>query len=180
MPRRRRPDLEPEILLADVREQERRANRAIDPGYNAKVRRRDEMPINDGFMPILDEKQRRLAYFKEKGVRFDEGLLAFMMERCDRTRIVPVHDADGNQLVRDGRRVFLLRRVGCRVYMTQEEIAKDHGCSRQHVNEQIQLMKEHDFIVNWGHGWYEFDASLCWRGDLPVRREYAAQQRVRD
>ena len=79
MPRRCRPDLEPEILLADVREQERRANSAIDPGYNAKVRRRDEMPINDGFVPILDEKQRRLAYFKERGVRFDEGKLCLCL-----------------------------------------------------------------------------------------------------
>ncbi len=102
------------------------------------------------------------------------------MTAASGTRIVPVLDAGGNQLVRDGRRVFLLRRVGCRVSMTQEEIAKDHGCSRQHVNEQIQLMKEHIFIVNWGHGWYEFDASLCRRGELPVRREYPAPHRVRD
>jgi hypothetical protein len=41
-------------------------------------------------------------------------------------------------------------------------------------------MREAYFIVNWGHGWYEFDAALCWRGPLAVRRAYIREQRVRD
>ena len=64
--------------------------------------------------------------------------------------------------------------------MTQEEIAQQLGCSRQHVNEQIRKMKEHGLIVNQGHGWYEFAAILCWRGDLDVQAAYRRQQPVRD
>jgi len=64
--------------------------------------------------------------------------------------------------------------------MTEDEIAKAYGCSRSHVVKHVALMRDEYFIVNWGHGWYEFDAALCWRGPLSVRRAYIQVQRIRD
>jgi hypothetical protein len=64
--------------------------------------------------------------------------------------------------------------------MTQEEIGRQHGRSRQHVNEQIGQMKKFGLIVNKGEGWYEFDARLCWRGDFKIQKAYREIQIVRD
>ena len=181
MSRTRRPDLEPEILLPDGRGQLRKANDAIDPGWHIfKVRRRGERPIIDGFTPIMNEKQKQLRNIKQSGVSLDEGLIAFMMESCTQASVTRVIKENGEQETRDGNLVFRLTRVGCRVYMTQKEIAQQLVCSRQHVNEQIKKMKEHCLIVNQGHGWYEFAAILCWRGDLDIQAAYRKQQPVRD
>ena len=181
MPRRPRPDLQPEILLPDTREALRRANEAVGIEYNVpRVRRRGERPINDGFLVIMDAKQRRLREIKLSDGKLDEGLVAFMMESCTLASVTRVLDENGEQQVRDGCLVFRLTRVGCRTYLTQEEIANWRRCSRQHVNEQIGKMKLHGLIVNQGHGWYEFDANLCWCGNLDIQAAYRQQQPVRD
>ena len=181
MPRRPRPDLQPEILLPDTREALRRANEAAGTGYNVpRVRRVGEKPINDGFLVIMNAKQRWLREIKRSGGKLDEGLVAFMMENCAIARAGPVRDENGDHVVRDGYLVFRLTQVGCRIYMNQEGIAEQYGCSRQHVNEQIGRMKHHGLIVNQGHGWYEFDANLCWRGNLDIQAAYRQQQPVRN
>lgn len=181
MSRPRRSDLTPEILLPDDREQRRKANEVIDREWRIpKVRRRGERPIIDGFTPIMNEKQRQLKAIKQSGFKLDEGLVAFMMESCTQTTVTRVMNENGEQETRDGNLVFKLTRVGCRVYMTQEEIARQYGCSRQHVNAEIKKMKEHSLIVNSGNGWYEFAAVLCWRGDLDVQAAYRSQQKVQD
>ena len=64
--------------------------------------------------------------------------------------------------------------------MTQEAIGKLYGRTRQHINQQIGLMKQYGLIVNQGEGWYEFDACLCWRGDFKIQKAYREVQRVRD
>ena len=128
----------------------------------------------------MDEKQRQLGRIRENGGKLDEGLVAFMMEACAKTAVAPVLDDDRNQVVKDGQLVYRLIRVGCRIYMTQMQIALRYGCSRQHVCNQIRQMKEHGLIVNSGNGWYEFAAVLCWRGDLDVQAAYRGQQKVRD
>ncbi len=76
--------------------------------------------------------------------------------------------------------MYTLRTVGCRVYLTQDEIAQRYGRSRQHVIEHIKKMKLHGLIVNQGRGWYEFNAYLCWRGDFQIQKAYRERQRVRD
>ena len=181
MPRPRHPDAEPEILLLDDREKRRLANGAVGTGWSVpRVRRDGEFPIKDGFTPIMDEKQRQLRWIKNNGGKLDEGLVAFMMENCAKSLKAPVLDRNRNQVLRDGYLVFRLTRVGCRIYMTQAQIAQLYRCSRQHVSNQIRQMKEHGLIVNCRNGWYEFAAILCWRGDLDVQAAYRNQQRVRD
>ena len=181
MPRPRRRDVEPEILLRDDREQRQLANDAVaEIWYVNKVRRRGDQPVKDGFMLNMDEKQRQLRAAKRNGAKLDEGLVAFMMENCAQAHVAPILDENGDKLVRDGFRVCRLVRVGCRVYMTQEQIADLYGCRRQHVNEQISMMNQYGLIVNKGLGWYEFAAVLCWRGDLDIQASYREQQRVRD
>ncbi len=181
MPRRQRRDVEPEIMLPDDRQQRQKANDAVDAGWKVpKVRRDGEFPIKDGFIPIMNEKQRQLRRIKQNGGKLDEGLVAFMMESCAKTTKVSVLDGNRIQVIKDGQLVFRLTSVGCRIYMTQVEIALQYGCSRQHVSRQISQMKEHGLIVNSGNGWYEFAATLCWRGDLDVQSAYRNQQKVRD
>ncbi len=181
MPRARHSDLEPEVLLPDDRDQRRIANTAVGEGWNVpRVRRNGHTPINDGFTPIMDEKQRQLRWIRQAGGKLDEGLVAFMMESCAKTLKAPVLDKNGEQQIKDGNLVFRLIRVGCRIYMTHEQIALQYGCSRQHVTNQIKQMKDHSLIVNNRNGWYEFAATLCWRGDLDVQAAYRQQQRVRD
>ena len=149
MSRPRRRDVEPEILLRDDREQLHRANDAVaETWYINKVRRQGDQPVKDGFMLIMKEKQRQLRAVKRCGAKLDEGLVAFMMENCALAQVAPILDENGDQLVRDGFRVCRLVRVGCRVYMTQQQIADLYGCRRQHVNEQISMMNQYGLIVN--------------------------------
>ena len=181
MSRKQRPDPEPEILLPDRRALVHRANEALDHNhYVNKVRRRGENPISDSWLVLMDELRRRLAECRECEVGIDEALLLYMIQHCDMTATSPKRDDNDEPIVMHGCQVLILRRVGCRVRMKQEEIARALGRSRQHVNTQIAKLREWHFIVNWGKGWNEFDASLCWRGDLDVYNVYAEQQRVRN
>ena len=180
MPRRPRPDIEPEIVLPDNREQETRANQAIDDDWRARVYPRGERPINDDWTVKPMELQRRLARLRSIKAGINEGLLHFMMEHCDLASTVPKLDANGAPEFRNGGRVVVLRRIGCRLTMTQEEIATRYGIHRGTVNKQIKTFKQHNLIVNSGNRWYEFDAALCWRGNLSICRAYQRQQRARD
>jgi len=177
----RRSDYQPKILLPDKREALLRANRDVGNGYTvSRVRRDGEQPIKDGFTPIMNAKQRWLRPIKRNGGKLDEGLVAFMMESCATAYAAPVLNRDGEQEIEDGFLVYRLTRVGCRIYKTQDQIAREYICSRQHVNKQIGMMKGHGLIVNKGHGWYEFAAILCWRGNLDYQRAYRDQQLLRD
>jgi biotin operon repressor len=180
MPRPQRRDVEPEILLPDVREQERIANDAIDDDHRAKVRPVDYRPVIDGWTNIFDRTDEMLKFVRRRGVKLDEGLVSFMMRHCARAAVIPVLDQQRQPVTRDGCIVYVLRTVGCRVYLTQDEIAQRYGRSRQHVIENIKTMKLYGLIVNQGQGWYEFDARLCWRGDFQIQKAYREQQRVRD
>ncbi len=180
MPRRPRPDVEPEILLPDVREPERQANDAIGDQYRAKVRPVDYRPIVDGWTNIFDRTEETLSFARRNGGIIDAGLVFFMMRHCAMASASPVRGENNQLVLRDGCIVHQLRRVGCRVYMTQEAIGNQYGRSRQHVNTQIGEMKKFGLIVNRGVGWYEFDARLCWRGDFKIQKAYREIQIVRD
>ena len=180
MPRRQRRDIQPEILLPDVRVPERQANDAIGSGYRAKVRPVGYQLVVDGWTNIFDRTEETFIFIKRNGGNIDEGLVFFMMRHCAMAAASPVTDVNNQPVTRDGCIVHRLRRVGCRVYMTQEEIGRQYGRSRQHVNEQIGQMKKFGLIVNQGLGWYEFDARLCWRGDFKLQKAYREIQIVRD
>ncbi len=180
MPRRQRHDLRPEILLPDVRQQERQANRAIDDLHLAKVRRRGEHPVTDGWTNIFDRTIEILRSIRCKETSVDLGLALFMMLNCSKAIVAPITDEHNEPVTRDGCIVYRLLSVGCRINMTQEEIAERYAFTRTHVNRQIMLMKKHGLIVNQGRGWYEFDANLCWRGDFKIQKAYREIQTVRD
>ena len=127
MPRRPRPDIEPEIVLPDNMEQEARANQAIDDDWRARVYPRGERPINDDWTVKPMELQRRLARLRSIKAGINEGLLHFMMEHCDLASTVPKLDANGAPEFRNGGRVLVLRRIGCRLTMTQERSDDDQA-----------------------------------------------------
>ncbi len=89
-------------------------------------------------------------------------------------------DPKTHQPVRKGgKALYRLRRVGCRVYMTHEEIARQVRCSRSYASKQLRLLYDIGIIVNKakrsdsrGESWQEFDADLCWNGAWGVWREY--------
>jgi hypothetical protein len=180
MPRRHRQDVQPEILLPDVREPERQANDAIGNEYRARVRPTDYRLVVDGWTNTFDRTEEVFQSIRRTGEYIDEGLVSFMMRNCAMASASPVKDRNNQPVLRDGFIVHRLQRVGCRVYMIQEEIGSQYGRSRQHVNEQIGQMKKHGLIVNQGGGWYEFDARLCWRGDFKIQKAYREIQRIRD
>ena len=180
MPRIQRPDVQPEILLPDVRLPERQANDAIGSGYRAKVRPVGYRLVVDGWTNIFDRTEEATKSIRLNGGSIDEGLVFFMMRHCAKAAASPVTDGNNQLMIRDGFILHRLLRVGCRIYMTQEEIGRQYGCSRQHVNEQIGQMKKYGLIVNKGEGWYEFDARLCWRGDFKLQKAYREIQIVRD
>lgn len=180
MPRRFRHDVQPEILLPDVREPERQANDAIADAYRAKVSPADYRLVVDSWTNIFDRTEEMLKFIRRNGVPIDEGLVFFMMRHCAKAAASPVRDGNNQPVLRDGFIVHRLRRVGCRIYMTQETIGRLYGRTRQHINQQISLMKKYGLIVNQGEGWYEFDARLCWRGDFKIQKAYREIQTVRD
>jgi hypothetical protein len=180
MPRRQRHDYEPEILLPDVREPQRQANDAIGNNYRATVRNIDEHLIVDTWTSIFGRTENILISIRDTSLKVDEGLVSFMMRHCAKAISSPVLNEDNQQLLQDGFIVHRLRRVGCRIYMSQEAIGIRYGRSRQHVNQQIRLMKQFGLIVNQGDGWYEFDARLCWNGDFKIQKAYREIQTVRD
>jgi len=180
MPRRPRQDIQPEILLPDVREPERQANEAIGNEYRARVHPVDYRPVVDGWTNTFDRTEEAFKFIRRNGGNIDEGLVFFMMRHCAMAAASSIRDGNNQPVLRDGFIVHRLRRVGCRIYMTQEEIGRQYGRSRQHVNEQIGQMKKYGLIVNQGEGWYEFDAHLCWRGDFKIQKAYREIQIVRD
>ena len=181
MPRPIRADLEPEILLPDISEQQRRATGAIDQErYRAIVYNRNSSIGRDPRFYVFNRIEAHLQECRASRAGIDEGFLYMMMGRCDLAVTREQRDSDGEPIRRDGLFVHRLVRVGCRVRMTQYELGHRYGKGRQFANEQIAKLGYWYFIVNQGRGWYEFAASLCWRGNLGSCAAYREVQRVRD
>ena len=182
MPRTSRDDLEPEILLPDTLEQQRLAAGAIDDTqYGVQVYPRHQSIGREPRMYIFNNRLNvRLRECREYNNKVNEGLLLFMMLHCDLADVREKRDKNGVLVIVDGSIVNRLVRVGCRIHMTQVKIADQYGVTRPYVNRQISILKDWYFIVNSGNGWYEFDASLCWCGNLTYCAAYREVQRARD
>ena len=180
MPRRPRPDIEPKILVPNVSAQQRVVNEAIDDRHSAKVRRLGEPPIRDGWMIVVDELERRLDLFRNRKTPIPASFLYFLVAHCEMAHVVSKLDADGKPETQDDNDVMILRRVGCRVRMTERQMADSFNKSVSTIERYVSTLKEHGFIINSGRGWIELDASLCWRGNLTFHKAYIAVQRVRD
>ncbi len=181
MPRHPRDDLEPEILLPDVAVQQRRAAGVIDEQFRAVVYDPSNAIGREPRITIFrDRLEFRLQDCRANKAGIDEGFLSMMMHRCELAQTRERRKQNGDPMFRNGLLVCRLVRVGCRVRLTQEELANIYGKSRQFANNQIRILKDWYFIVNQGRGWYEFDASLCWCGGLGICAAYRKIQRVRD
>lgn len=181
MPRPVRDDLEPEITLPDAGEQHRRATDAIDQTrWRAIVYDRTSLIGREPRRVVFGRLETRLRECREMEVGLDEGFMHMMMQHCDLAETRPVRDAAGTHGRRNGLLVYRLIRVGCRVRVTQAELARRYGRCRGFANEQIGKLRDWYFIVKQGRGWYEFAATLCWRGDLATCAAYREVQRVRD
>jgi hypothetical protein len=181
MPRHPRDDLEPEILLSDTNEQQRLATGVIDQDhFRVQVYDRNQAIGRERRIYFFDAFDHRLQQCRDDGIKLDEGLLNFMMRQCELADVRVKRNPGGDPIVQDRQIVHRLVRVGCRMRMTQDHIASRFGLSRQTVNQRIGIFRDWYFIVNQGRGWYEFDATLCWRGNLAICAAYREVQRVRD
>ncbi len=181
MPRHQRNDLEPEILLSDTNEQQRLVTSVIDgDNYRALVYDRNQAIGRESRLYLFGTLDTRLQACRDDGVKIDEGLLNFMIRQCDLAEVRIKKDASREPIIQDGLTVNRLVRVGCRIRMTQDQIAKQYRLSRQTVNQQIALFRKWYFIVNYGRGWYEFDANLCWSGNLAICAAYREVQHNND
>lgn len=180
MPRRPRDDIQPEIQLPDISEQLQRARDVVGANCSvvvfdrsSPIGRESRLTVFDG---TLENRLRDCRAFK---VGIDEGFLNMLIHSCEQADVRNRRNANGDPVYENGLRVLRLVRVGCRVRATQEALAAQYARNRQWVNRQISLLKEWGFIVNWGNGWYELDANLCWKGNLSYCAAYREVQRVR-
>jgi hypothetical protein len=128
MPRRRRDDYEPRLLLpAELRAAQQRASDAVAAqGFGATAWPKGQR-LSDGWTMTFDETKRVISRLRQTGVPLDFGLLHWLMQCCPKA----VEAADPSQAnVPDGRTRVILKSVGCRVYMTQQQIAVEFRCSR--------------------------------------------------
>jgi hypothetical protein len=181
MPRQPRDDFEPRILLPDTSAEQRLARDAIDDvRYNTLVYDKTQPIGREGRMTIFDAFNDRLQELRDMGIKLEEGLLNFMIQQCVLADSRIARDSHGNAIAKGELFEHRLVSVGCRMHMTQVQIANQYGLDRTTVGKHIKMYRDWYFIVNSGQGWYEFDAALCWRGDIARCAAYREVQIVRD
>ena len=79
---------------------------------------------------------------------------------------------DGKPVLRDGRIVHRLLRIGCRVYAKQHHLAASIGRDRKVVNARLMLMREHGIVWRVADGWLELNPHLVWCGPIAHRTGY--------
>src|SRR4051812_34396606 len=84
MANRPRPDLRPRIVLPDTTEDQKAAGRAISPHRRAMVF--DANTKLDEHFRVFDHLITKLNVLRRRGVTLDEGLMYWMMARCDIAR----------------------------------------------------------------------------------------------
>lgn len=174
MPRQQRTDLQPIIYLPDTGEASRRANEAVGGGFRAFVYPDGGRGIR--FRKHYDSFDAWINFLRGEGETIDHEVMDFMLAHLSFADARPRPDEQPDEA---GRIPYTLFKPGCRVEMTQEEIAKGLGCSSEKVRVAIKQMKSCFIIVNWGKGWYEFDAGFVWMGNEQVRLAYQNVQEKR-
>lgn len=178
MSRQERPDLRPTVFLPDTGSDQQIVNEVL--GQNRRARVRVTGQRFERFITVYEAMDQRLDDIRRTtNPPLDEKVLNVMLSRCAQARttmLTGVRQPPDTPIDQVAHR---FQSVGCRVHMTQKQIADIAYCSRDHVSRQIQILREHGIIVNWGRGWYEFDALFVWRGDYELRNAYLDVQRHR-
>lgn len=179
--RLRHPPLDVEIVISDVSKEQSKVDGVLGEDYLAKVYRKGNWPLKSEWLCITDEFYDRLHICKQHKTGINCELALFLTREVTQAKATQVRDAKGLPL-RDtlGGLILILHRSGCHVYMTHDKIAQKYGFCRPFITEQLNLLKEWGFIVNFGHGWIEFDCNLVWRGKLDWLSGYRRVQRIHE
>lgn len=175
MPRKPRPDLEPECVIRDLAPIEKEAKKAA-AAFDVNIRAYEKAPSSYGSFCFLYEGFYKaidliLAGKKKLPKGAPDFEFAFRLTGLvDLARFSQLKDM--KQPAPAGCIWIKMLAVGSRVTMTHEAIASRLGYSRPFVTEHIQRLKDCGIIVNWGNGWVEFDARLLWRGNTQLRNAY--------
>ena len=164
MPRRPRPDLEPEIWIDDTSEEQEYMRPYLrQRGKRAFVYRDD--PSRQAFIGsfVLFDSTELKSLIECSGIeqkQFDHNVIHRLLDLTRRSEIERV-----SLEMKDGKVRVSLRIVGCRAHFKSEsQLAVSLGRSRSYVQEQLRLFKEADVITRAGHGWCDLNANVAWRG----------------
>ena len=175
MPRPQRVDIQPLIIVPDIRLHKEAASNVVPNEFTVSVSRRGPHP-HGGFHITTAAYYGYLELLRQDGISLPFDLLTLLMGRIEYARSVPIPPNDLSTQPPAGMMVVRVDEVGCRVWMTQAEMGEALGVCRATIIEKLKILKNHDLIENWGHGWVELSAYFVWKGDESLRREYAKQQ----
>jgi hypothetical protein len=168
MPRPIRHDLKPEIWLDDNSEDETAAQKYVRKGRRVRVYNDDKKRLAyiSKFLHLdpefLDDLRHELG---PDSKYFDGNLVLKLLTFVSRSKIEPVRDKDHQIVVRDGKQRWRLEVLGCRaLFGTQEHLASLLERHRDHVVQQIKLLRRALIITNSGRGFIDFNADLVWKG----------------
>ena len=172
MPRRPRPDLEPEIWIDDTSEEEEHIRPDMRQHGKGVFFYRDD-PSRQSFIgsfvhfdPAELDWLIKCSGIEQK--QFDHNVIHRLLALTRRSQIgrVALERKDGKVRVS-------LRIVGCRAHFGSEsQLAVSLGRSRSYVHEQLKLFKKAGIITNAGHGWCDLNAYVAWRGSRAHHMAY--------
>lgn len=168
----------PDIFMRDARQAKRLARDQAGEGFRGTAYDADlRYPLHARVM--MHELQRRLMNGRDilKGVPACDVLFS-IISRLEMAEVDPMNEMEAGNLDRNGRLRHALLRCGCRVDVTNQELADEIGKSKASIERAIRSLKEAEIIINWGRGWLEVDARLIWCGDEAIRQAYAAVQQI--
>lgn len=165
-----RPDRRPIVFVPDTSNEERNLRRLLPAGRRLRVY--DDSTRIGNSVRTMDAARDALKRLDKKGVSFDKGLFLYALLCVSWAKDSDVDPEKFNIRRKAGFSARRLHSVGCRVYMTNEQIGSEYGCTREHVNRNIRVWKEHGLVIRRGRGWFEFDPRLVWRGSLELQSAY--------
>jgi hypothetical protein len=134
--------------------------------------------MSAGLFPYHQVSHQRLETLlkadPEIAKRIDFGLLRLLTSKLQLSQVRRAPDQDRHR--RRRLKSHDLVTPGCRArFKTQDALAAEHGCSRQHVNEQIAWMTDLFIVVNHGQGWADLNPNVYWAGPMDHRIAFCEQ-----
>ena len=168
----------PDIFMRDVRQAKRLARDRVGEGFRGTAYDAD-LHYRPFVRLMMQELQQRLLGNRDilKKVPACEVLFS-IISRLQMARVAPADEQVAGNLDNRGRQRHELLRSGCRVDVTNGELASELGIGSASVERAIRALKQAEIIVHWGRGWLELDADLVWCGDESARQAYADVQQA--
>jgi hypothetical protein len=180
MPRRRRPEEIPKVLIPkdSLTQAEMREKLGPLPAGEEPALRRRLKYVTKGLVTI--EAQQITELFdcaRQSGIQFDEGL-AWRLTRLVQWPLTRLCKRNGQPIEENGGRWYYLDETGCRIrFKSQSDLASQLHVSSSHLKHTVRQLRDLGFIVAGGKGWLEFNARLVWKGDYKLRDIYIQFQR---